>query len=91
MSIPSISEAGRVPGSTAGRTPGAAPSAPARAGGASGSAAPAASNEEPMPATPTPPRFPWLSRLSQQLESTAKQKPTFPSAPVLGDNVDRSA
>jgi hypothetical protein len=40
---------------------------------------------------PMPPRFPWLSRLSQALESTAKQKPTFPSAPVLGDNVNRSA
>ena len=35
-------------------------------------------------------RFPWLSRLSQQLEPVAKQKPAFPSAPILGDNVDRS-
>ncbi len=35
-------------------------------------------------------RFPWLSRLSQQLEPVAKQKPAFASAPILGDNVDRS-
>jgi len=39
---------------------------------------------------PVPPRFPWLSRLSQQLEHAAKQKPAFAPAPVLGDNVDRS-
>jgi len=89
MSIPSINEAGRVPNSTTGVSPTAAPSAPARSGGAGQAAS--STNEEPMPATPAPPRFPWLSRLSQQLESTAKQKPTFPSAPVLGDNVDRSA
>ena len=40
---------------------------------------------------PTPPRFPWLSRLSLQLEHAARQKPAFASAPILGDNVDRSA
>ena len=39
---------------------------------------------------PLPPRFPWLSRLSQQLEHAARQKPAFAPAPVLGDNVDRS-
>ena len=39
---------------------------------------------------PVPPRFPWLSRLSQQLEPVAKQKTAFPSAPILGDNVDRA-
>ena len=37
-----------------------------------------------------PTRFPWLSRLSEQLESTAPQKPAFPAAPVLGDLVDKS-
>ncbi|MEP6875169.1 MAG: hypothetical protein ABI887_12460 [Burkholderiales bacterium] len=41
--------------------------------------------------TPTPPRFPWLSRLSAQLEPTARQKPAFPSAPQLGDNLDQAA
>jgi len=40
---------------------------------------------------PLPPRFPWLSRLSHQLEAAARQRPAFPPAPVLGDHVDRSA
>ena len=40
---------------------------------------------------PAPPRFPWLSRLSLQLEQAARQKPAFAPAPILGDNVDRSA
>ena len=39
---------------------------------------------------PVPPRFPWLSRLTTQLEPVAKQKPTFPSAPQLGDNLDQA-
>ena len=41
--------------------------------------------------TPTPPRFPWLSRLSAALEPAARQKPAFPSAPQLGDNLDQAA
>lgn len=41
--------------------------------------------------TSAPTRFPWLSRLSEQLDPVAKQKPAFPSAPVLGDNIDKSA
>jgi len=40
---------------------------------------------------PKPPRFPWLSRLATELEPTAKQKPTFPSAPSLGENLDQAA
>lgn len=40
---------------------------------------------------PAPPRFPWLSRLSLQLEQAARQRPAFAPAPILGDNVDRSA
>ena len=36
-------------------------------------------------------RFPWLSRLSRQLESASGQRPAFEPAPVLGDHVDRSA
>ena len=40
---------------------------------------------------PKAPRFPWLSRLSAELEATAKQKPAFPPAPVLGDNLDHTA
>ncbi len=87
MSIPSITEAGRAPTSTAGRTGTAASATPGRQGGENAGASP----DDAAFQTPTPPRFPWLSRLSQQLESVAKQKPAFPSAPVLGDNVDKSA
>lgn len=40
---------------------------------------------------PVPPRFPWLSRLSQQLEAASRQRAPFESAPVLGDHLDKSA
>jgi len=40
---------------------------------------------------PVAPRFPWLSRLSQQLETASGKRASFPAAPVLGDHVDRSA
>ena len=40
---------------------------------------------------PKPPRYPWLSRLSAQLESAAKQKPAFASTPSLGENIDAAA
>ena len=40
---------------------------------------------------PKPLRFPWLNRLSAQLESAARQKPAFASAPQLGDNLDQAA
>ena len=36
-------------------------------------------------------RFPWLSRLSRQLESAAHQPAAFPAAPALGDHLDQSA
>lgn len=39
---------------------------------------------------PVPLRFPWLSRLSQQLETASGQRPPFDPAPVLGDHVDRA-
>jgi hypothetical protein len=42
-------------------------------------------------APPVPARFPWLSRLTQQLEQAAKQHPAFNEAPILGENLDRSA
>ena len=42
-------------------------------------------------AQPTAPaRFPWLSRLSRQLESAAQQPAPFSAAPELGDHLDRS-
>ena len=40
---------------------------------------------------PVPLRFPWLSRLSAELEPVAPQKPSFPSAPQLGENLDQAA
>ncbi len=40
---------------------------------------------------PLPPRFPWLSRLALQLEAASKQRSAFSPAPVLGDNIDKTA
>jgi len=55
------------------------------------SVAPAQVEIDEMTNLPKPPRFPWLSRLSAQLEPAAKQKPAFPSAPPLGENIDAAA
>ena len=41
--------------------------------------------------TPPPLRFPWLSRLSAQLDPVARQKSPFTAAPMLGDHLDRAA
>jgi hypothetical protein len=54
-------------------------------------APPAAPEVDQVTQQPVPLRFPWLSRLSQQLESASGQRPAFDPAPVLGDIVDRSA
>lgn len=40
--------------------------------------------------TARPVRFPWLARLSTQLEAAANQRAAFAAAPVLGDIVDKS-
>ena len=40
---------------------------------------------------PLPPRFPWLSRLSMQLESASQQRASFTPPPPLGDHIDQSA
>lgn len=65
------------------------------------SARSAVAARKPAPATPVeiddvtqqplPPRFPWLSRLAQQLEAASKQRAAFPPAPMLGDNLDKTA
>ena len=81
--IPSIAGVGRVPASTA--------DAPAAATGARQAMAPPAVEIDELTQQPAPPRFPWLSRLSQQLESAARQRPAFAAAPMLGDHVDKSA
>ena len=86
MSIPGIHGVGRVAAFDEPALPAtvAAVTAQARA------AAPAAEIDE-VTQQPVPLRFPWLSRLLQQLEAAAHQRPAFASAPVLGDRVDRSA
>ena len=71
-----------------------------RTGGGTGTSAAEAARKaaSPAPASvdevtqqPTPPRFPWLSRLAQQLEAASKQRAAFPPAPMLGDNLDKTA
>ncbi|HWI12222.1 MAG TPA: hypothetical protein VNU48_12890 [Burkholderiaceae bacterium] len=88
MSIPSISGVGRVAPSAADTPASAIPSAATTA--RAGTAAPAVAIDE-FTQQPVPPRFPWLSRLSQELESAAKRRPAFAPAPMLGDHVDKSA
>ena len=41
--------------------------------------------------SPLPARFPWMNRLTRQLEPTATQRAAFPAAPALGDHLDQSA
>lgn len=84
MSIAKISGVSHVSGSTI-DTPAAAASASRRP-----TVAPPPSVDE-ATQQPLPPRFPWLSRLSQQLESASRRTPAFGPAPVLGDHVDKSA
>ena len=83
MSIRSINGVGRVSSINA-DTP--APATPARQ-----SAATPSPELDQLTQAPVPPRFPWLSRLSQQLEAAAKQRSTFRCAPVIGDHIDKSA
>ena len=60
-------------------------------------AGPAQLQPQPQPASgdtaqqAAPARFPWLSRLSRELESAAQQPAAFAAAPELGDHLDRSA
>jgi hypothetical protein len=83
MTIPSINGPGRVSTATA-DTPASTTAARQTP------AAPVVEIDE-QTQLPVPPRFPWLSRLSLQLESASGKRPSFPAAPVLGDHVDRSA
>ena len=71
--------------------------APTTASAATGTALPQQTRAAPaieidaVTQQPAPPRFPWITRLSLQLEHAARQKAAFAPAPVLGDNVNRSA
>ncbi|MFT3664514.1 hypothetical protein [Piscinibacter sp.] len=40
---------------------------------------------------PVPPRFPWLSRLTRELEPASKQPSPYGSVPLLGEKLDRQA
>jgi hypothetical protein len=55
------------------------------------SAAAKTSEADSKAAAAAPIHFPWLSRLTAELEPVAKQKPAFPSTPALGDNLDQAA
>lgn len=90
MSIASIHGATRVPSSTADRAAGAAGARDAATAPATSDVA-AGNHDTDAFKAPSPPRFPWLSRLTLQLESASKQKPPFEPAPLLGDHVDKSA
>ena len=56
--------------------------------GAVAAAVQAASGDTAQQAAPA--RFPWLSRLSRELESAAQQPAAFAAAPALGDHLDQS-
>lgn len=40
---------------------------------------------------PLPPRFPWLSRITRELERASNQTPPYQPAPLIGENLDKSA
>ncbi|HEY4067567.1 MAG TPA: hypothetical protein VGM74_11765 [Burkholderiaceae bacterium] len=40
---------------------------------------------------PAPRHFPWLSRLSAQLDAAAAQKSPFEAAPMVGETLNRAA
>lgn len=40
---------------------------------------------------PKPPRFPWLSRLSRELEAASGKQPPYGSVPITGENLDQKA
>jgi len=82
MSIPSIDGIGRVAATGADPSSSNPPARQAKSA--------TTSSVDNLSQQPKPPRFPWLSRLSEQLESASKQRPAFTPAPVLGDNVDKA-
>ena len=87
MSIPAISNVGATGRTSASPT---APTDPALTAVAAAAVTATQTAADPtLPAVPT--RFPWLSRLTQQLESASQQRSTFAPAPSLGDHLDRSA
>ena len=86
MNLPSIAGLGRVAASTEGAPASSVSSVSARPA----ADAPAVEVDQ-VSRQPVPLRFPWLSRLSQQLEAAARQRQSFAPAPQLGDHLDKSA
>jgi hypothetical protein len=47
-------------------------------------------DREPSNPTELPtPRFPWLSRVTRELEAASKQPSPYGSVPLLGENLDK--
>ena len=82
MSITTVNPVARAPATTT-QTPSAAAARPANTVNAE--------QLDEVTQQPLPPRFPWLSRLSLQLEAASHQRAAFAPAPPLGDHVDQSA
>lgn len=82
MSVNNVTGVGRVvlPATASRPTDAPAPKA--------GEAAPVDSSVE---QPPTPPRFPWLSRLARELEPASKQPSPYGSVPILGEKLDKQA
>lgn len=54
----------------------------------------ATANEQQIDKTtgqPVAPRFPWLSRITAQLEKASNRGSPYGSAPLIGENVDKAA
>ena len=89
MNLPSIAGLGRVAASTEG-APASSASSVSSVSARPAADAPAVEVDQ-VSRQPVPLRFPWLSRLSQQLEAAARQRQSFAPAPQLGDHLDKSA
>ncbi len=87
MSVNGVSPSGRVAALTAETPPPANFERSAVSASINGASAEPESRED----EPRPLRFPWLARLSTQLEAAANQRASFAAAPVLGDIVNKSA
>ena len=47
------------------------------------------SSSSDLHAEPAAPRFPWLSRLTRELEPVSKQPSPYGTVPILGEQIDR--
>ena len=82
-----INAIGGVPAVTLKSPNSAAPETAPRSGGSTSGHA----EVDKVTLQPLPPRFPWLSRLSTELEKASGQPAPFSPAPLLGDHLDSKA